>query len=189
MDRRMIAALIAVFAVAIGATISACTASGTPSASTTSEANSPTASPAETTPVSDPTPDDPITPPPPNEFESRVIAVLTSIGVDSPGVLEHGFQSATVGGAFETRFAHVYSFGPGTPQDPRDYKVVSEITLTGEVPATVISTPVVGETIRFVCTGVGYHVASLNANLDPGSSDLAKAKRLANLMTEHLNCT
>jgi hypothetical protein len=56
--------------------------------------------------------------PSPNEFESQAIAALKAIGVKNPDVLEHGFKSAMVGGAFECRIALLHSYGTDTPQEP-----------------------------------------------------------------------
>lgn len=67
--------------------------------------------------------------------------------------------------------------------------MIREIALTGGVPATIISTPVLGEEVRFVCSGVANHVTSLSPDPKPGSGDADKAVRLANLMIEHLDCT
>jgi hypothetical protein len=114
--------------------------------------------------------------------------VLRSVGVESPAVLEHGFRSAMVGGVVKCRFVVVHSYGPGTPQEPKYGDVLRKVTLTGGVSAAIVSTPGFGTVVRFVCSAVGYDVASLDANLDPGSGDAGGAERLANLMTEHLDC-
>jgi hypothetical protein len=124
-----------------------------------------------------------------NEFETQVVSVLAAIGVSQPHPLEHGFLSAMVGGESGDRFVVVHSARHGSPQAPAYGEVVDQITIAGGAPATIVATPAFGEVVRFVCSEVAYQVASLDHAMTPGSSDVDDARRVADLMVDHLRCS
>lgn len=120
-----------------------------------------------------------------NDLEEQLISVLSSIGVEDPGVAEHGFRDAWIAGEWRGRTALVH----GSPDPivlPSD-DVVGRVDLGG-VPAKVVATAAFGEVVRFECGAVGYDVASLAGDGESGSSDIDSAVELAQLLVPELPC-
>lgn len=120
-----------------------------------------------------------------NDLEEQLISVLSSIGVEDPGVAEHGFRDAWIAGEWRGRTAVVH--GHPDPAMLTSGDVVGRVDLGG-VPAQVVATAAFGEVVRFECGEVGYDVASLAGDGESGSSDLDSAVELAQLLVPELPC-
>jgi hypothetical protein len=120
-----------------------------------------------------------------SELEQRLISAMASVGVEGAGVWEHGFRDAHIAGDWRGRTAFVHDYEDPAAQTPGD--VVDNVDL-GSLSADVVATKTFGDVVRFPCGEVGYDVASLAGDGEPGSSHIPSAVELAQLLVPELSC-
>lgn len=158
---------------------------GLPSAPTPTASVSTTTTDASESTQGDSTSD---TPPPQyemNELEEQLLSAMSSVGVEGAGVAEHGIRTASISGGWHGRTALVHGYEIPAPWISGD--VVDAVDVGG-MPAEVVATETFGDVVRFECGAVGYDVASLAGDGEPGSSDVSSAVELTRLLIQELPC-
>jgi hypothetical protein len=118
-------------------------------------------------------------------YERHLIQVLRDIGVKRPGVSEHAFLGARVGGTLNGRWIEVYSFTRPAARPPGP--VLDSVRLAGR-PLQIVRTQPYGEVARFRCGTVSYDVASMSRRFGIGTSDRAAATKSAEMLLDQLTC-
>lgn len=120
------------------------------------------------------------------ELEARVIPALAAVGVEDPGVAEHGFQDANLWGGWRGGTAVVRAYQHPTGGTPGPTVGTVDV---GTTVGDVVATDVFGELVRVPCgTGLFLDVAALRGDGEPGTGDAQSAGELAGALLPALGC-
>jgi len=120
-----------------------------------------------------------------NPYEKRLTRLLSRSGVEHPGVTQHEFLGARVGGRWKGRWVEVHSYSQRVARTPGP--VVDSVTIAG-CPVQIVDTVAYGMITRFRCDGLGYDVASLSRPLGAGTSDRKAAEIFTGVLLDRMNC-
>lgn len=118
-------------------------------------------------------------------YEADLAAVLSELGVASPGMEEHEFKGARMGGAWRDRYVVVFVTGNGDSVPAADAgteKVISSVRVGTFTDASA------GTVARFVCHDLTYTAASMRSRFAQGSSTRPAARTLAAELITVLQC-
>jgi hypothetical protein len=118
-------------------------------------------------------------------LERAVIASLTTVGVADPGVSEHGYKDAWIGGDWKRRSVLVHVHPPGRPVTPGK---PTGTVIIGGTDVTYVTTEAFGVVGRFSCGPWEYEAAVVSSGLDPGSSTRDAVAAFLALYVPTLGC-
>jgi hypothetical protein len=121
-----------------------------------------------------------------SEPETQLIALMTRVGVQHPGVHEHGYRDAWVYGEWSQRGLLVHSFPEGTPSGTGGRLAIHVIA---GIEVSVYANRWYGATSRFTCDHVRYDVSSIESIDNLRTGDVATELAIVRKMLADLQCS